>query len=400
MRSSPLPIVRAALAALLLLSPALAQDEPSSGSAEADAASLEVKRPYKLWAQWEQWYVQPIGLEMNIVTEIDPFATSALYRGRTLPTPFGTDGATRWRGGVTLPNDAGEAVLTYWATQNRFERTEARPGQFVFGTNLAYPAFAGILDDSLADGYAALVDVGTRDLRIEYQRAVVTSPRIQAIWSVGGRWVDAHLTTEASYQALAAPIPAFYDPPANVELAQVLPIPDRVRMDSRFSGRGLSTGLEARMPFFKDRFTVEASVNVSVLRGDKESNYNSITSAYIWNSDNGLIYLDKDLLLDPTITGDAAILQRIFQSEFPVYASDPGSSGSAFVYEAGLGFRARVWKTLEVTGGFRTARYDDILDELRPADLTVVGTVVVPGIQRSSRSLTYEGFYFGACFTY
>lgn len=399
MRSSPLPIVRAALAALLLVTPGFAQEEPTSGSQEADAASLKVKRPYTLWAQVELWYVQPVGLDMDIVTEIDPFS-SALYRARPLPTPWGTEGATRWRGGVTLPKNAGDVTVTYWATRNEFQREEARPGQFLFGTNLAYPAFAGIFDDSLADGYAADVEVSTRDLRIEYQRTIVSTPAVTTVWSVGGRWVDASLTTEATYSALAAPIPAFYDPPDTVDASLVSPQPDEVRASSRFSGRGLTTGIEARMPFFNNRFSVEASVNLSLLRGDKEASYSSITSAYFYNGIEGLEYLDADELLDPAITGDEQILQGILQGAFPVYVEDPGTSGSAFVYEAGLGFRAKVWKGIELTGGFRAARFEDVLDELRPTGLTTVGSAVIPGIERTTRSLAYEGFYFGASFSY
>jgi hypothetical protein len=399
MRSSPLPFVRAALAALLLATPVLAQDapEPASSSEEADAASLKATRPYKLWAQAELWFVQPVGLEMNVATEIDPFSTD-VYRARTLPTPWGTDSATRWRGGVTLPKESGDVVLTYWATRNMFEREEARPGQFVFGTNLAYPSFAGIFDDSLADGYGASVEAATRDLRIEYQRAIVVTPKVVTVWSAGARWVDASLTTEAAYYAVAAPIPAFYEPIGSVDPAQVLPLPDQVRASSRFSGRGVTTGLEARMPFFKNRLSLEATFNVSLLRGDKEASYSSVTSAYYINGINGLEYLSKEELLDPAITGDPVILEGIVQATSSVYVADPGSSGSAFVFEAGLGFRARVWRGFEVLGGFRGARYEDVLDEIRPGPMTASGQVA--GIERTSRSLAYEGFYFGASFTY
>jgi hypothetical protein len=153
------------------------------------------------------------------------------------------------------------------------------------------------------------------------------------------------------------------------------------------------------MPFFDNRLSVEASLNLSVLRGDKKASYSSITSAYFYNGGDGLIYLGPDELLDPDITGNEEILQLVLQGAYPVYVSDPGSSGSSFVYEASLGFRARVWKGIEAIGGFRSARYEDILDEIRPAPLSL-GSAGVPGIVRTQRSLAYEGFYFGASFTY
>ena len=46
------------------------------------------------------------------------------------------------------------------------------------------------------------------------------------------------------------------------------------------------------------------------------------------------------------------------------------------------------------------AHYEGILSEIRPMPLSVVGTPSVPGVERRERSLSYEGFYFGAAYTY
>ena len=395
MRSSSLSV---ALASLLLATPLLAQDAPDAGAVDAGASELKPPRAYKLWVEMTPWFAQPAGLELDLVSETDPLAIAA-YRARTLPTPWGTDDATRWRFGVVLPKDTGEVVLSYWSTTNRFQRSESRPGTFMYGTDLAYPAYAGIFDDSLADTYDVLADLATRDLRIEFRRTLVSGPKIEAKWSIGARWVDANLAKSASYDALGAPIPAFYNPPDTVEPGQVFPMTDVASSTSRFSGRGLSTGIEVRMPVGK-WLTIEGAFDASLLRGDKEAQYSSVTSAYFYNDAGNLIYLDEEALMDPAVTGDVSVLQGILQLGFPVYAGDPGSSSSAAAFEAYVGFRARVWKTFELLGGYRAVRYEGILNEIRPAALSVVGNAAFPGLERVESSLAYEGFYFGAAYTY
>lgn len=396
MRSSSLSF---ALAALLSATPLLAQDAPpDAGTADAGPSELKPPRSYKLWVEMTPWHVQPADLELDLVTEVDPL-TVDFYRGRTLPTPWGTDGATRWRFGLELPKEYGEVVLSYWSTTNNYSKAESRPGSFMFGTNLAYPGFAGIFDDGLADAYETIADLSTRDLRIEYRRTIAATPKINAKWSIGVRWVDANLVTSAAYDAVGAPIPAFYDPPDTVEPSSVLPLTDLASSTSRFSGRGLSTGIEVRLPCGK-WLTLEGAFDVSLLRGDKSAQYGSITSAYFLNDVGNLIYLDEEALLDPGITGDVNDLQRILQAEFRVFADDPGSSASSAAFETYVGFRARVWRTFELLGGYRALRYEGILNEIRPGPISAVGAPTVTHLERRQRSLGYEGFYFGAAFTY
>ena len=395
MRPSSLSI---ALAALLLATPLLAQDSPDSGAPEGEATSLKVERSYKLWLEWTPWYVQPTGLELDLVTEIDPIS-SDLFRGRTLPTPWGTEDATRWRFGVTLPKDLGAVTLSYWSTSNHTEGADSRPGTFLWGTNLAYGAYAGIFDDSLADTYAYQADLGTRDLRIAYQRALASGPRFTANGSIGIRWVDASLVYGAAYAALGAPIPAFYDPPPPIDIAAVFPIPDRATSESRFSGRGLSTALEVVVPLGKV-ITLEGSFDATLMRGDRKASYTSHTSAYLINLPEGTFYLGKDDLLNPDITGNVSLLQSMFQATLPVFADDTGSTASTFSLEAHLGFRAKIWRTFEALGGVRMVHYDGILSEIRPLPVTSVGTAAVPGVERRERTLSYEGLYVGLAYTY
>jgi hypothetical protein len=70
-----------------------------------------------------------------------------------------------------------------------------------------------------------------------------------------------------------------------------------------------------------------------------------------------------------------------------------GVSSTGAVLDVHLGLRWRAWRDLDVIGGFRSTRYENVGVELRPQVLMEVVT-------EADRSVTYEGFYGGVAYTF
>ncbi len=370
---------------------------------EAESAAEEkprTEREARWYGEVASWVSQPLGLDYvpaAVRDPDDPFATGILG------VPHGTDLDLRVRAGYVLPGEFGRVLVTYWSQRARGALEGFDPSRFVFGETLALPFFAGFRDDGLADGFRAASLTKTRDLRIDYTRLAFTGKRIEAWWSVGMRRVSHDRSLQASYFALSPDLPSLVPPvtPPTSPRTDLLPRPDRVDLSSSFEGRGLGVGLDLSVPFGR-QVRLEAGASIAALRGRMSSAYESQTHLYRCDGSTcaslGLEILSYpfDELEDPDI------LDETRQVTMPLGVSSSSLPASATVLDAYIGARWTVWRTVEVFGGFRQSRYQNVGADLRPESVTLSenGVFNFESVSRTDRSAGYEGYYFGVAYRY
>jgi hypothetical protein len=223
-----------------------------------------------------------------------------------------------------------------------------------------------------------------RDLRIDYYRTAFESSRVSARWFVGYRGVQFDRTLDVDYFAFEPLIPPLF-PPLVDPPVDLTPDPDSAVVSSRFEGRGLEGGLALRVPLTTDGdLAIEGSFTLAALRGDIDTEYRSTNSYYELNG----------TILEPPYDefSDVALVGQIDQLSTSIGVKTENQSTSASVLSIDLALRWRFFHTLEAFAGFRSARYDDVAVELRPA--APIGTNRQL-LSEESRSATYEGFFVG-----
>jgi hypothetical protein len=380
-----------------------AQDEPKAEEiapaptpAEAPDDAADEGRPVRIFAESAAWFTQPIGTDLTYATEIDE--TSA-YSTRTRDVEFGTNDRQRWRVGAVLSGDAGSFVMTYWAASEREDINSLSPGRFLFGETLAYPVFAGVNNDGLTDGVTGTARTTSRDMRLDFVRNAFRSKRMTARWLAGIRFVDHNQGIDAIYRALVPNLPPYINPDGGALAGSLEPLPDIATSTSRFSGRGVEAGFEAGYEILP-ALHLQADFVYALLRGNLRSEYASTTRAYtvIVGNDEFLVSPDDyDLLFN-----DPGLFAGLNQRSFGIGIQERGSTASASVLEASLGVRWRAWKGLEVLGGIRQTRYQDVVLEVRPRDVvySLEGSTNFQAIDRRTKSVGYEGFYLGVAYTF
>lgn len=370
-------------------------DEPAPPPVESPGEASKPPAPARPWGlrvEAEYWFAQPVGSDFDFAT----VRTVESSQSSTLPFGFGTENRARWKGSFVLPNDAGEVFLTYWSSRISRDEVTTSPGNFAFAEIQALPIYSGVLDDGYADGVFASAHLQTRDLRLEYRHTLATTDRSRVEGFVGLHTVDHDRRTEVAYYGLAAPLPPFINPVTGAPIPSLEPVPDLVTTRSRFSGRGISVGANYRFEVAARRVWIEATFDWSLLRGSKSSTFFCSTAAWAVNEAGQLFYVPPEDL--GAVIEDSTFGPRLVQVRFPVSLTEGKTSQSASVFESSVGVRWRVWKSIEVLGGIRTSRYQNLVDDIRP---TVVGSdLSVLDYERTSRSLGYEGFYLGAGYRY
>jgi hypothetical protein len=174
------------------------------------------------------------------------------------------------------------------------------------------------------------------------------------------------------------------------------------------------------MPLFKDKVLVEGSIAFTAMRGKTDMTYQNLNSFYQTDINGvetllGAPYDEFDDYFqqsgggpcdpfDADPSDDVGCIPLAHFIEQGIRANGLQASGrsqSSQVLETELGFRWRALRWLDVVGGFRQSRYDDVATELRPVSTatTVAGdgstTVNVQTMEEVERSVTYEGFYAG-----
>jgi hypothetical protein len=368
-----------------------AQAEPPPVQEEAAKPVTEPADRLRFRADFSNWVALPAGLEFEPVSVSDPndpFGTTIDDMN------FGTESSARYGLEVAFPNGHGGIRATWWTTDSSVETTEALPGSFLFGEILAFPVNAGFGNDGLADGYSAIAETYLRELRVDYIRPAFDSTRVQGRWFVGYRQVSHHRVINADYFAFEPLLPPLFPPLLPNPRPDLDPLEDSAVVSSKFDGRGVEGGLEVFVPLIgRNRLRLEGGFTVAALRGDVDSAYRSSNAFYVLTD-----ALGNRTLLNPPYDNFPDILTSppptptITQEILAIGVETQGRSASASVIEAELGLRWRFWKTFELFGGYRSARYDGVGVDIQVA---VPSGTNFQGVTEEGRSVYYEGFFFG-----
>lgn len=342
----------------------------------------------ELYAEIEAWVAQPAGLDYFPATELDlddPFQT------RLLMFPTGTEAEYRYRAGFELSGNRGGLILTWYAHQKMVDMTRSSPGNYIFGELLAHPYLAGYYNDGLGDGFTSGATTTLRDLRIDYYRTAFKNARAEAKWFVGWRRVSNQRLIEGRYFALIHDLP----PLTVINRPSLLPGADTATIESDYEGRGVNAGMDFLMPLWKRKIALEGGFALTALRGKTDATYRSTTYAYLLHSGP-----DSYVLSPPYDDAFENSLPSITQEEFEIglIANNVPSSGS--VLEGYVGVRWMAWRGLEVFGGFRSTRYDDLGVDLRPKTSSLYAGTNLQDLTENDRSATYEGFYGGLAYRF
>jgi hypothetical protein len=369
----------ALICCLALGAPVLAQD---SLEGDEDEGKLG-----QIFLEAGVWIAQTAGVEFDPVTiseTDDPFDT------RLVGMEHGTETRFRYRAGYEFRSNIGAIIATWYTHEENLAVQDLRPGQYVFGEILAYPLFAGYLNDGLSDGYSADGRTVLRDFRIDFSRTAFRSPRAEGSWFIGYRRIQHKQSLEAEYFAILNSLPPLSPPRPDLQ-----PLPDTVSMESALKSRGLEAGMDFLFPVYKNELMVEAGFLVAALRGDLNTTYRATNSLYILDPDNA----PAEVLAPPYVEFETQA-DDIFQQVVGIGLRAESREMSSDILELYLGLRWRAWRDLEVFGGWRQARYNDVSTRLRPKVSTDQGGLNVQDADEYDGSVTYEGFYGGVSYSF
>jgi hypothetical protein len=165
--------------------------------------------------------------------------------------------------------------------------------------------------------------------------------------------------------------------------------------------------MEFDVSIVKDRIKFETGFAVGVLRGRMDTGYSSTNWVYVFNDpatgEETILsppYDFTERLPDPPPLGSTVADNTTQQAANFRLRSDSRSTISP-VMDLYVGLRGRLWKGLELILGFRSIYYGDVGVDLRPkvTAITNSGTNLVD-VTETDRSAEYEGYYFGAAYTF
>jgi hypothetical protein len=371
---------------IVLLALAVSAFSPAPSMAQGEDEE-EDSRFGRVFAEAEAWVAQASGLDYFPATYNNPVDPSDV---RLLGPEYSTETKFRVRAGYELAKNRGGLAITYYGHEELLEMTGITPGNFDYGTTLAHPFFAGFYNDGFADGFHAETATVLRDMRIDYYRTAFSNPRAIGKWYIGVRRVEHSREIEVQYFALVPELPALIPPYYTPPQGQIglVPQPDTAYMTSEFEGRGISAGLDVALPLWKNKVLLEGGVGMAVLRGKTDTDYRSTTWYYI-HRQSGEIYI-----LEPPYDEFNESITAIEQLSEDYALQANRLSTTAYVMEAYAGVRWKIWRGIELFGGFRNARYTDVGVDLR-ANATPNYSGTSLAVDEKDRSATYEGFYTG-----
>lgn len=391
------------LAALLVL-PALAQETPPAPPTEQPPASGEETSKAKtsdkgerfgeIYGEVQTWWVSPSG------TEFVPASTTSSGSSYSTNSRIGDDNRTsfRYEVGYRFRNrNLGGILSTYWDSQANDGLNVASPGKFQFFETLPSAPYAGYSNDGLADGYASLTQSVSREFRVDYTRDAFQSGMASGTWLVGYRSFAHQRDDQATYYAL---VPAFLPPNIEPSKPELIPVADLGQSSSAFSGNGFEAGLNLSFEVNK-KVAIETGFTAAMIWGTLETGYYTKTSAYILNqgqSDESVLpasQYQQEFGENPTLTG---ISQQSF-SGTALYKQ----SANVLAMDVCFGARWKAWRGLEVSAGFRGARYDNAVAQMQPKDTgtdLASGSTLIQSTTLTRSAVTFYGFFAAVGYRY
>jgi hypothetical protein len=379
---------------LLLLLAALLFPVPAS--AQEDEVGEEDERWGQLIVELSTWVAEPGGLGDNVASVIDP---ADPFNDTVLGFSRGTSNQAYSRLGAELAGNRGRLLVTWYAHDDEATLSARDPGNFIYGQLLAFPAFAGLNNDGLADAFFASSGTSLGDMKVEYSRVAFSNSRVEARWVAGFRTLKFQTNTDATYYALVPTFPAFV-PPLTNGLPNLTPLPETAIIYSDYEGAGLTGGMEFEAPIAGDKFALEGSFGISILQGNVDTAYRATNHFYS---------LDGEILDPPyselgdyfintsgDLVGPATSVQ---QETIEVGLKSNTISRGSHVLELSVGARWNAMRFMDVFVGYRTIHYAGVGLELRPRNVVVIGNSInATDASEVERSATYEGFYGGVGF--
>jgi hypothetical protein len=400
---------------LVVLAFCLPQPAGAQGETEPDE---EFEKLGKLYAELEAWAVQPIGTDFKPTSLRDP---NDIFNTRILGIDPSTENRFRVRGGFRLKDNIGEFLVTYASMNHLDSLSRLSPGDFIYGILLPSQRYSGIFNDGWADGFSSEGVLKTRDLRIDFYREAFKGRRLSSKWFVGYRRVLHDRALDATYYALAPDLPNLLNPISGESdqllFQRLLPRADVASLISSYNGRGLETGMTVKLDIGSSRKVwAEADFAAAILRGKIDTEYYSITHRYIMRDSGGNFmyelappYDEFGEFENPNDPESLPVADRIFQQNLRAGLKSSSDPGASFLMEMSVSLRWRVWRNLDLFGGFRQTYYGNIGMDLRPRTVAPAGNEVSEGVtlvvnsqdaSRELKSVTYEGFFFGVAYTY
>lgn len=352
------------------------------------------------------WFAQPSGLEFHPAIAYQSSAEAVI-----IDMPFQSETPPRWRFAWVIPNGIGEIVGTYFGYAQEQSLTATSPGQYVYGETDAFPLYAGAFDDGLADAFSANARAQLRETRFDFAREVWNSPHVKGKWFAGFRLLSQKWELTSQYFSLVQP-PELFPPiiPPVGARPDLAPLSDLSHTSSDYTGRGLEAGLDLKFPIDKGgKFSIEGGFAVAAMRGTLRTESFAQTHYYLltFEGQRTVLAAPFDIFTqrlqpsDPEAPTVAAI-DYITQVSPTLALSGNSISRSSLALDAYLGFRWKIWRDLELFGGYRDQHYDDAGEIQRTASATVSssGTINVQSVTRTPISTTYEGFYLGVGFLF
>ena len=137
---------------------------PFPASAQQDESGDDDDSWGKLIVEFGTWIAEPGGLGDNVATITDP--TNA-FNDTIVGFVHRASVEDYVRFGAELAGNRGRVLVTWYAHESTSLMNLRDPGNFIFGELLAFPVFAGLSNDGLADALDASISTSLSDLKID-----------------------------------------------------------------------------------------------------------------------------------------------------------------------------------------------------------------------------------------
>lgn len=402
--------------------PAAAQDEPAPNSAagtetpkaeapkEPPAKKAYQEPPLKRWG----------GMEIR-VGAFDPDFYGADYRAaavyqtgrqgivsQILELPADPVVRTAVQARWLLPRDRGSIEIAYDSIHNSAFLQKLTPGVFQYGELTVPSKYAGVADNSLADGFRSKSLTKARRFRLEYAFPAFKTARSRGRWHAGLHSVDFSRHFESRYYALAPDLPPTIPPilPSSSGVSALSPRPDSAIVDSKFSGLGPSAGFDVSFDIVP-RVSVIGGIALGLVAGRLDTKYASITHTYYLQPGQDtpagfLSFSDLSAALD-----DPDLASLVVQLDAPVNVTDANAGHVAEDFEAYVGVEGRIWHELRAYARLRGLVLANAAADATPSAVDyafdVANVALAPrasGVSQETRSVGYVGFEAGVSFRY
>jgi hypothetical protein len=310
-----------------------------------------------------------------------------------------------WKVWYHLPKDMGALRFEYDSMRHEGNVHVFDPGNFVYGELLAFPVFAGLNDDGLADGYSAAATTKTREVRVEYERVVFDTPKTKGSFHIGYRTMDNSREVNANYFALLPAFPPLIPPIYSEDFnpTGLFPVPDTTRMTSDYTGHGLGAGFDVEFKLHQ-RLSIVGGLSIGALRGGLDTRYAAATSAYYFNDPAGpvlLTFAEVQTLLATDGQGNSPgdlIFQQALTSQIEVRNRARG----AYTLDVQMGVQFKIWRSLTGTLGLRELVYADVAADVRTAPPVEQqsGTANFQTVTEIDRTVGYGGYFLGLSYRF